>query len=237
MKESRFIELLNLYVDGQLSPSEAAELEREISTNASRRTTYQQYCRIQKGCTLLFEQERVNAPASHKLEAALLDADRKIIGFPDSTGRSSRGWIPLVAAAAAACVAVVVVQRGSSTKSSLPLAPAVVVNAPAKPAEAAADLSQPVVIPAVVSPANSTESTRREFYSVFATRRPTSEVESTPRQLVSYGWMRDVDLSPLPSLSAQQLVLPTSTNSDSRVLRSSKPVQADIEMTAFQFQR
>jgi anti-sigma factor RsiW len=50
MKESRYIELLNLYVDHRLTPEEAAELETEVQRNPARRKVYLQYCRIQKAC-------------------------------------------------------------------------------------------------------------------------------------------------------------------------------------------
>ena len=84
MKESRFIELLNLYVDQQLSPVEAAELEAEISKNPVRRRTYQQYCRMQKACNRLFEEERAQAPGSVTLSKALSDADRNAASVPTS---------------------------------------------------------------------------------------------------------------------------------------------------------
>ena len=58
MNDSRFIELLNLYVDQQITAAEATELEAELQENAERRRTYHQYCRKQKACTQLFEQER-----------------------------------------------------------------------------------------------------------------------------------------------------------------------------------
>ncbi len=54
MKESRFIELLNLYIDQQITPVEAAELEEDILANPRHRRTYQQYCRMHRACTLVF---------------------------------------------------------------------------------------------------------------------------------------------------------------------------------------
>lgn len=61
MKESKFIELLNLYIDHQISPEDAAVLEEQILQSPARRRTYNQYCRMQRACTLVLDQ--FNAPA------------------------------------------------------------------------------------------------------------------------------------------------------------------------------
>ena len=74
MKESRFIELINLYIDRQIGPEEAAELESEIARSPAHRRTYLQYCRMHRACTLLFENFR--APAS-PLAQALSEAEEK----------------------------------------------------------------------------------------------------------------------------------------------------------------
>ena len=42
MKDTRFIELVNLYVDRQISAEETAELETEIQANPRRRQVYQE---------------------------------------------------------------------------------------------------------------------------------------------------------------------------------------------------
>jgi hypothetical protein len=55
MKESKFIELLNLYIDQQISPEDAALLEEEILQNPRRRQTYNQYCRMHRACTLALD--------------------------------------------------------------------------------------------------------------------------------------------------------------------------------------
>jgi anti-sigma factor RsiW len=58
VKETKFIELLNLYIDQQISPEEAARLEEEIIANPRRRRTYKDYCRLHRACTLVFENFR-----------------------------------------------------------------------------------------------------------------------------------------------------------------------------------
>lgn len=247
MNESRFIELLNLYVDHQLSSTEAAELEAEILRNAKRRQMYQQYCRMQKACTLLFEQELSHAPTSATLSASLSEADRKIIAFPKSKPRSRRAYYPIGMVAVAACAAFVFVR---TTRTDDPAkAPLQVVTAPVP--SAPVEAVQVVTIPPAVAPAlNSGTGAPASFYSVFATRRLgnagenkassfSSDNSVTPA--VSYSWMRDVEFAPVPSLSPNRLVLQSSSmaSADERVIRSSKPVQskAPSEINAFQFQR
>ncbi len=112
MKDTRFIELLNLHVDHQLTPAEARELDAEIRANPSRHRTYLQYCRMQKACAMLFEAERANAPASPRLARALADANRKITAAP-FRAPARRWWRGSFVfggfVAAAACAAVVFV--------------------------------------------------------------------------------------------------------------------------------
>jgi hypothetical protein len=64
MKESKFIELLNLYIDHQISQEEAGVLEEEILRNPQRRQTYHQYCRMQRACTLVLDQFKAPAGAA-----------------------------------------------------------------------------------------------------------------------------------------------------------------------------
>jgi hypothetical protein len=53
MKDSEFIELLNLYLDHEISPDKAAVLEAEVTRDPARRQLYRQYCQMQKACVVL----------------------------------------------------------------------------------------------------------------------------------------------------------------------------------------
>ena len=53
MNKSRFIELLNLYLDNELSAEEADELLDETRRNPRRYELYLEYCRIHKACSSL----------------------------------------------------------------------------------------------------------------------------------------------------------------------------------------
>ena len=213
MNETRFIELLNLYVDQQLSAPEAAELEAEIQRNPARHRTYRQYCRMQKGCAQLFEHERAFAPASAKLSRALTEADRKILAFPATPDRGV--WATrysFAAVAAAACVAFVIVRQ--TNESLAPTAPSVAVAAPAVlTAEA------PVAVAAVAAPGEagvtsgfSAEVPELGFGALavsmsdgmFFNDRASPEVSS----LV---WMQDVQLKPIRKVSTEEFLFRTAS--------------------------
>ncbi|HWA88125.1 MAG TPA: hypothetical protein VG710_17985 [Opitutus sp.] len=104
MKESKFIELLNLYVDNQISPSEAAWLESEIQQKPARRQIYRQYCQMHKACVMLAENFRTSVPV------AAVSGDT-VVAFQPAGRRLARATYALGAFAAAACVALVVMNR------------------------------------------------------------------------------------------------------------------------------
>ena len=54
MNQDRFTELLNLRLDHEISPAEAAELETELQRSPARRREYQNFCRMQRACAQLF---------------------------------------------------------------------------------------------------------------------------------------------------------------------------------------
>ena len=120
MKEAKFIELLNLYIDHQISPEEAALLEEEILRNPSRRQTYNQYCRMQRACTLVLDQ--FNAPAGRNVRGA-----GEIVGF-ESAGRRPHWGYYAAGLAAAAGIALIAVQGflhsgGHPSQAQFPAAP------------------------------------------------------------------------------------------------------------------
>jgi hypothetical protein len=102
MKESKFIELLNLYIDHQISSEEAGVLEEEILRNPQRRQTYHQYCRMQRACTLVLDQFKAPAGAAGQRAGE--------IGRFESSGRRPRWGYYAAGLAAAAGVALVAMQ-------------------------------------------------------------------------------------------------------------------------------
>src|SRR5690606_26074347 len=101
MKDSKFIELLNLYVDQQISAEDAAQLEAEIQRSPERRRIYREYCQMQKACVILAETFQTEAPAGGKIvEAGRVQRSRLTVAT-----------YAMGALAAAACVALVLVER------------------------------------------------------------------------------------------------------------------------------
>ena len=98
MNDKKFIELLNLYVDREVSAEDALRIEAEVASNPSRRKVYDQYCRIQKACSMLSDEQALGAA----------DPGRRIAAFP---ARSAWRPVPLMAALAAACVVAVLAIR------------------------------------------------------------------------------------------------------------------------------
>jgi hypothetical protein len=125
MNDRRFIELLNLYVDQELSPDEARELEQEITHHPDRRRIYSQYCRMQRACVRLLEQQPAPAPRMAELTSAATAVAAEplnVIRLPDdetfrAANRGRRGllWISwgsgLVATAACTALAFVLLRQ------------------------------------------------------------------------------------------------------------------------------
>jgi hypothetical protein len=99
MKESKFIELLNLYIDAQISPEEATLLEAEILQNPRRRQIYSQYCRIHRACTIALEQHPAGSEAKPE--------PGKVVAFKEP--RRARWGYYAAGMAAAACVTLLAV--------------------------------------------------------------------------------------------------------------------------------
>lgn len=110
MKDSEFIELLNLYLDHEITPADAARLEAEVLGNAKRREIYRDYCRIQKGCKLLARE--------FATETAGTAVDGKVVAFETDRVQTRRtGWyVGGGFAAAAACVALVFVTANRTSE-------------------------------------------------------------------------------------------------------------------------
>lgn len=222
MKDAKFIELLNLYLDHHLDPAEAAELEAEIQRNPARRRTYRQYCQMQKACNVLAADFRAQAPAQ-----------APVLARPATRRRAPAAWYATGMLAAAACVAFLVVSRPGLDQAT-PLAevtPApVVVQAPAPVAPL---LSMPAV-----------ERNETELRTAFTAQALASLNEPASTEALfadaaraRYDWMQAVQLTPV---QLEQLRFETANPVESaghRTFRSGRPLQGNVEMTAFQFQK
>jgi anti-sigma factor RsiW len=244
MNERRFIELLNLYIDDQISPAEAAELESAVLAEPARRQTYEQYCRLYRACSLLGEKERAQAPAYVAFARSLRDAERKIAAPRRPVWQTFAAHPAFGATLAAACVAVVfVVNRQPSGLSDETEGDnvAAVVETPAIAATPVALAPTRVsAVPATVQVVPA----KFEYQPAFAATglgvvRNAREAEIAATDKEALEWMKRVDALPIASrvLADDSTFDSSSLIHQDRVFRSRSGIQSNAEFTAFQFQR
>lgn len=235
MNDGRFIELLNLYVDDQLGPEEASQLEAEVMADPVRRRTYNQYCRLQRGCSLLGDSSRSLAPSSQGFARSLRAAERKIAAprRPAAWRTAYAGAFSAVALAACAAV-VLVLNRPPSTSES----------AGATLANVAPVSLHEVGTPTLVTPVSSTE-TVFDFQPVLVVGGPggvarnarEAEIAATDREALE--WMQRIELLPARQVVVDEHAFDTrpTLQPDNRVFRGRHSIQGNTEFAAFQFQR
>jgi anti-sigma factor RsiW len=244
MKESEFIELLNLYLDHELSAADAARLEAEVQNNPARRKVYQQYCRMQKACKLLtadFQTDTAETAAA---------GERKIIAFNPAVAeaiaaqrRRTSALLTFGGLAAAACLAVILVNRGQQPGATTPrsesnvaqLAP---VTPPAPKAElvrVASESTGPRMLggpkqPKLVSDQLSLASSTQDVVMANAVSEANEQLK----------WISSLQITPLQQHAPTEMprfdIHPTTLRPEARALGSNRaPAEASVEMTAFRF--
>ena len=229
MKDHRFIELVNLYIDRQISVEETAELEAEIQSNPQRRAIYRQYCQLHSATKQVYESFRTNAEPQGRVPAGRV--------IPGGFARRPRAnWIHYAGGlAAAACLAVVFVRYNPG---SAPAADDVARTAtiPVLPVAAATPPAQVAIEPAtlvpVPTPASLKEhlSTEPDYVAMLAALRREEQ------RAFAHG---EIQSTRLPSLfddgvfDARQFA----PAANQRTFRGKQAPPQQAEFTAFQFQR
>jgi anti-sigma factor RsiW len=216
MKDSKFIELLNLYVDHQISEADAALLEAEIQKQPERRQIYRQYCQMQKACVMLADNFRTEAPAVGKS-----------VAFAPARRRFAPTAYAMAAVAAAACIALVMTNRTrpdsvavASTHASEPV---VQVAAQAVPAEL---VTEPVILPARVPLQPAFDGSLKNTAVNFA---------ATDSARVPLAWIKNVQLQRVP---IEELRFETQRNLQPQELifrDNAQTFQGQMDRTAWQF--
>lgn len=111
MSEREFLELLNLYLDREISAEDADRLEREVRTDPSRHRTYLQYCRMQQGVRRLGAAEAIGADEVSPVGRARARSPLRESWAP------SWAWTGAIAAAAV-LVLIFVARRPESTSAT-----------------------------------------------------------------------------------------------------------------------
>jgi len=234
MKDSEFIELLNLYLDHEISSADAVRLDAEVQGNPQRRRVYQEYCRMQKACVLIAQN-----PA-----AVPLTEPRNVIPFEPSRTWGFNAYAAGLCAAAA-CIAVVFIARnraqsaldisgGGSTSSQI---------AAATPSpERGVNASEPRSIARTVSVAPRANGELKPVFTAHSLAlggNQSTGMQIMPVSDSRFEWMNGVQLSSLNRMPAEELIFDAKANlpTESRTFRSERSVDAQVERTAFQFQR
>jgi anti-sigma factor RsiW len=222
MKDSKFIELLNLYVDHQISASDAALLESEIQKNPERRRVYRQYCQMQKACSVLAENFRTEAPVGNN-----------VVAIETPRPRFAPFGYAIGALAAAACVAFVAVQRVGFNKSEGQIAQ----TPPAESIPVAVAQVTPATTPAVTTPAAQTRVPLQPAFGGLVrgttpVRYATNDESSRPQ----FEWMNAVKLSRVP-IEELRFDRTNTFQPQDLTFRGRSAAEAQTETLAFRFQK
>ena len=234
MKDARFIELVNLYIDRQISPEEQAELELEIQSNPRRRQVYLQYCRMHRATKLVYESFRASAgqeeaSAHQPATIARIESRRR--------QRRARWAYAMGGIAAAACFAVVVARVNFLTNAGADH-PVVQVAAAQTPSAAPAEVAVPPTTPVSANPHTSAFTANQhgsyieiDYAAMIAALREEKErLMALPR---AGSDSRLVSLFDDGVFDARSNLQGRQQNS----LRTRQPQRVQVEFTAFQFQR
>ncbi|PTX99064.1 zf-HC2 domain-containing protein [Opitutus sp. ER46] len=232
MKDSEFIELLNLYLDHEISAADAARLEAEVQGNPSRRRIYQDYCRMQKACRMLAE-DFVSEPTP--------ETSRKVIAFNAQPRRSVRAKVYALAGgltAAAACVALVFVGQSPSQKST-PLAAPVAQTTPTVAAPTVAAVATTTAAPVT---RGGIERRSSSAFSLNSNLQAASLVSAANGQNdARFAWLNDVRLTPIqvpaPADPLRFQVTPALSNESRTFTSGNRPAPADIPHISIRFER
>lgn len=246
MKESKFIELLNLYIDQQIDAADAALLEEEIQRAPERRKVYQQYCRMSRACSMLLEQSRpVEAAVGQKLAQALAVAEVQVVGFPAPS--PAYGKFMYFGGLAAACVVAAFVLMPRKHTADFAASSAVRVDQVVQINQTPGARANPTGLIAATNASIN-------YQTVLVARPPASSALPVASNLVapatdhpSLEWMNQIKFSPV-SVSPSDLVFETSSNLkvDSRdeqpIFRSRLPVptsdqKSQLESISIEFRR
>lgn len=220
MKDSKFIELLNLYVDHEIAAADAALLEAEVQRNPQRRQIYREYCQMQQACTQLTEKFRTAAPAP------AIEPGKVVEVFPRRR-LAAIGYIG--GFAAAACAAVVVLSWNRNRHDSLAprsaeAAAPIAMTAPATPTSVPVAPSRPALQPAFGG-------------SVRESARPLTLLAGVDRaDRPQLDWINGVRLQ---RVSLDQLTFDAKPEVQPAdyLLRERRTSTTPAEMTAFRFQK
>ncbi len=226
MKDHRFIELLNLYIDRQITAAETTELEAEIQESPGRQAVYRQYCQIHSATKQVYDSFRANATEQPAIQAGQTGA----VELFESKRRKSH-FAYYAGGLAAACLVLVFLRYNSTPTVGGDFAQAEVSMAAARPAtEVVARIDTAKVADPIIGPVNLRTFTP-DYSAMLAAMREQDEERAyanghfqlnPARSLFDDGFFNSSTTAPTP---------------DSRPFRIQQTPARQAEFTAFQFQR
>jgi anti-sigma factor RsiW len=240
MKDSEFIELINLYLDHEISAADSARLEAEVQANPARRRIYQDYCRMQKACKVLAQ--------DFQTEAAPRDA--KVIDFNSAArpARASGFYVGTALAAFAACVAVVFVLRERPGATPTETGRELAVQAAQAPA--VVQQLQPTTVPVQAATAVAAVAPRLPSQPALVGTPLTLSTNSQAEALMvsaveqanaQFDWMRRMTFvpvqQPVPMEELRFNARPATLKTEARTFHSPQSVETPTEMVVFRFTR
>ncbi len=232
MKDQRFIELLNLYIDRQITAGETAELETEIQQNPSRQAVYRQYCQIHAATKLVYDSFRADVA-----EQPALQPDHTGVVELFETKRRKSHFAYYAGGLAAACLALVFIRHNAApTGTELLTAAAkatvhpIAVAATRAPQVAAAPVKAVEPMIGLVSLRNNANTTPDYSAMLVALREQDEERAITNGRLQNNRTLALFDDGVFNSTRS-------ATTQDQRLFRIQRTPAQQAEFTAFQFQR
>lgn len=226
MNDQRFVELVNLYIDREITAAETAELEIEIQNDPRRRGIYHQYCKINHATSLVYDSFRSQAAEVTPISVA----DGSIAKFQTARKQRNPMWAYASGGlAAAACVAFALVQFNRGQDSVATNTPMVAAAAPVTPAEVPMPASSAPQAQARVEFASLTkyEGVERNYSALLTAMHSDDANEFSPETN---------RLKTTQSLF-QDGVFESKGSAFGHTLRAQSNTSTQTEFTAFQFQR
>ena len=236
MKDSRFIELLNLYIDRQISAAETAELEAEIQNSPKRQAVYRQYCQIHSATKTVYESFRAVAADQ---PAPTATGQRGVVELFETRRRRTNWAYYAGGLAAAACLTLVFMRDTSAGPATAPalatqtpsITPAVIATTPATPAKVTAENN---VAPGFVSLRDSTSVTP-DYTAMLTALREQDEERAFHNERLQVGRVRPLFNDDMFD-AKRAFTVQDGVFRSQPAATSTQQQQADLS-AAFQFQR
>ena len=230
MKDNRFIELINLYIDRQISGEEMHALEAEMQANPRRRAVYRQYCQMHRATTLVYESFRTD-DADQPVERVKTEA--QVSRFEPEYGRRRKHWTYYATGLAAACVALAFARVGFNNHASNRTSGAIAQTKPLQVISAApvSVVSSPVAIvseqpkPMAIRPSNLVA--EQDYAAMLAAMRKDDQRAFASGQIQPSR----------PTSLFEDGVFDSQQSGSSRIFHNKQSSSQQAEFAAFQFQR